>query len=259
MQLTALINAALPNVNAHVTKLKSLTRGGAPIHWKCLEMDPREIINAARETDLNLVYFFCHARGAPEFTPPIVEFSRDGTKMQYSSDRFQLTWTRKPLIILNGCSTAAFTPKALSPFVRKFTRDGEAGGVLATEIPVHQNLATEVAGGLLQEVLDGEPVANALLAVRRSLLAQGNPLGLAYTLFAFVDLTIRLMRQCSAHDSATIDKLWRFDYIAVDSTNGTPKQHQLGEGMPPLKRYAGTIVQGKSWFGNLKDIRIEST
>jgi hypothetical protein len=99
-------------------------------------------------------------------------------------------WDHRPLVIVNGCSTAAFTPKALSPFVRKFTRDGGAGGVVATEVLVHKTLAADIAFRFLERVLDGNSVSAGLLAVRRSLLARNNPLGLIYTLFAFSDLAV---------------------------------------------------------------------
>ncbi len=191
LQLTALINEDLSGAEAHARALKALTTlRGKPVQWKCVEMKPEEVIKAAGQEDLDVLYFFCHARGAPEVRPPVVEFSAGGKPVRFSSDRFQAVWKYSPLIILNGCSTAAFTPDALSPFIRKFTRDGEAGGVMGTEIPVHQDLAAEVGCQMLERVLDGEPVGTALLAVRRVLLAQRNPLGLAYTLFAFSDLTV---------------------------------------------------------------------
>ena len=98
--------------------------------------------------------------------------------------------THHPLVVLNGCNTAKFRPDALSPFIRHLMRDCEAAGVLGTEMPVFELLAGKVAIDFLGRFLNGEPAGPALLAVRRALMAGGNPLGLAYTLYAVSELKI---------------------------------------------------------------------
>jgi hypothetical protein len=42
----------------------------------------------------------------------------------------------------------------------------------------------------LTRFLDGESAGKALLGIRRYLLVRGNPMGLAYTLYAVVELKI---------------------------------------------------------------------
>ena len=191
LRLTALVNADLATAPAHAIKLQALTSSRlSKTLQKRVETEPDAVMGAAGATDLDVLYFFCHARGAPDCAPAVVEFGAGGKTARYTSDLFDMVWSRKPLIVLNGCSTAAFTPAELSPFVKTFTRDGKAGGVVGTEIPVHETLASDVACQLLQRVLDGERVGTALLAVRRSLLSKNNPLGLAYTLFASLELEV---------------------------------------------------------------------
>jgi hypothetical protein len=99
-------------------------------------------------------------------------------------------WSRRPLFFLNGCGTAAFSPDALSPFITKLVRDRGAAGVVGTETPVWEALAVEMAERFFDRFLDGAPAGQSLLEARLALLAQNNPLGLSYVLYAAADLTI---------------------------------------------------------------------
>lgn len=194
-RLAAVMNAALATADAHAKQLRKLELpGGGRVVWQQIETQPDHLIQALGDSDLDLVYLYCHARGGvgdPEKTkPPMLEFSDKAKTYRYAAAELQMVWRRRPLVIVNGCSTAAFTPDALSPFIEKFTRDCEAGGVIGTEIPVHEDLAVEFITRLLARVLAGEAVGAALLAVRRELLAEDNPLGLAYTLYAFSEFRL---------------------------------------------------------------------
>ena len=70
-----------------------------------------------------------------------------GLVERLTADQFgeKPVWTRAPLVMLNGCGTAGFSPDALSPFVTKLVRDRGAGGVIGTEILVDETLANEAA------------------------------------------------------------------------------------------------------------------
>jgi hypothetical protein len=70
-------------------------------------------------------------------------------------------------------------------------RDCDAAGALGTEIPVFEVFAGEVACQFLSRFLDGQKAGEALLGIRRELLARGNPLGLIYTLYAVAELEIQ--------------------------------------------------------------------
>jgi hypothetical protein len=101
-------------------------------------------------------------------------------------------WTHHPLVFLNGCRTAGFSPKALSPFIVKLTEGRGAAGVIGTEISVWEPLASEMALAFLEKFLTGTPAGEALLIARRALLAKYNPLGLVYTLYAAANLSLDL-------------------------------------------------------------------
>lgn len=195
-QLLGAVNTALPLSGPHVTRMAGLTKLGAA--WKESAINKRDaLLKALTADDLDVIYFYCHARGGladPTIKPVCLELQEDAKakpgRITAAQLAFKPKWEHNPLVFLNGCSTAAFSPDALSPFVRTFVRDRGAAGVIGTEIPVHETLAGDVAYGFLTRFLGGKKAGEALLAVRRDLLENANPLGLVYTLYAYADLVI---------------------------------------------------------------------
>lgn len=199
-QLLAGINEHCLLVKQHLSELDDVVaRSAAAATWrpKVTRRDP--MLVALQSRDLDVIYFYCHARGGladPGVKPPCLEL-HDLTVL--APERINAThlyhkqaWDHYPLVILNGCGTVGFSPDALSPFVIRFVRDRGAAGVLGTEIPVWEQLATAVARDFLRRFLAGEGAGPALLAVRRELLAERNPLGLVYTLYAPAELALQL-------------------------------------------------------------------
>jgi hypothetical protein len=190
-------NAALLTAQAHRGELEALLSKCKLTGIWDQENDRDALLAALGRGAADLVYLFCHARGGvadPKIDPPALEL-QDAVggpptliRAQALADGLQLT--HHPLVILNGCNTAMFSPDALSPFIRTLARDCEAAGALGTEIPVFELLAGEVARKFLTRFLDGESAGEALLSVRRDLLSRGNPMGLAYTLYSVAELKI---------------------------------------------------------------------
>lgn len=197
MSLLLGYNAVLGTAQAHRTRLAGLLTDlklkGAWID----ENDSDDFLTKLKDTAPDLVYLFCHARGGeadPTVSPPALELQQaDGsppTLIHASALASGLLLAHNPLVILNGCNTAAFSPDALSPFIRTLVRDCEAAGAIGTEIPVFELLAGEVAYQFLARFLVGKSAGEALLGVRHDLLARGNPMGLVYTLYAVSELAI---------------------------------------------------------------------
>src|SRR5262249_51074184 len=90
-----------------------------------------------------------------------------------------------PLVILNGCSTAAVEPKYALNLVDAFVRGALASGVIGTEITVFESFATLFADEFFNRFLGHEDsVGEAVRRARLSILATGNPLGLVYIVYA---------------------------------------------------------------------------
>jgi hypothetical protein len=188
-------NAGLATADTHLTALQALLpRRVVATTWQD-ESRRDEFLEELKLGTIDLVYLFCHARGgAADLTvrPPALELqAKDCPPALIRAAAFSgVNLTHNPLFFLNGCNTAAFSPDALSPFIRKLVRDCGAAGAIGTEIPVFELLAGEVARLFLTGFLDGAKAGEALLDVRRNLLARGNPLGLVYTLYAVAELAI---------------------------------------------------------------------
>jgi hypothetical protein len=147
---------------------------------------------------LDVIYLYCHAadgKDDPNNKEPYLEFADDAKvvgRIRAADLHDQPPWPHHPLVILNGCGTAGFSAKAVSPFVRKMVWDLGAGGVLGSEVAVWEPLATVFALKFLEAFLSGTPVGDALLQTRRALFSARNPLGLVYILFADADLVLHV-------------------------------------------------------------------
>lgn len=79
----------------------------------------------------------------------------------------------------------------MAPLIETFTRN-QAGAVIGTEVRVHKTFGALVGRELLRLFLTGMPIGEALLTVRRKLLAERNPLGLVYTLYGATELRLKV-------------------------------------------------------------------
>jgi hypothetical protein len=180
----------------HLLQLDTLQNGQSiKAAWVASDDDRDDFLQRLKTVDADFVYLYCHARGGladPTVVTPTIELSHGAPGPIEAGDMARgIKLRHHPLVFLNGCDTAKFSPDALSPFILTLVRDCEAAGVLGTEIPVFELLAGTVAMDFLGHFLNGEPAGMALLTVRRALMAGGNPLGLAYTLYAVSELKMR--------------------------------------------------------------------
>lgn len=189
------INATLNLAGNHEKELGKLC-SGPPVRATPLRTaySRDAVLRTLRDPNLDLIYFFCHARGGPgsAIDPPVLEFQMaSGKSGSFDAARVgAVTWSHHPLVMLNACNTVGFSPSTISPFIVKFVQDCQASGVIGTEIPVYEELSTEFAERFFGMFLAGEQAGPALLRARRSFLTQLNPLGLVYTLYAASELHI---------------------------------------------------------------------
>ena len=153
-----------------------------------------------KNNDPDIVYLYCHALAKT--------VAKDGKDLGSTLD-FGLgfrgvvedvllpadfggkpVWTHAPLVFINGCSTVGFDPYAPSEFIREFIRAKHAAAVVGTETTIVEMLAVEAAKSFLQELIGGQSAGDAMLRMRRLLLAKNNPLGLMYTLYGSARLKL---------------------------------------------------------------------
>jgi hypothetical protein len=194
-RIVAGLNATFDAEAGHMTKLGGLK---GKIAFTKEEVFTRDgLLKGLAASPIHLAYFFCHASGGKGTSDAALILQAPGSQVKDSipwQDFARILkghqWQPPALVFLNGCRTVAYSPEALSPFLRVFVDLLGASGMIGTEISVWDVFAAEMAEKFLAEFLNCEPAGNALLTARRAMLAKGNPFGLIYTLFAWSNLRL---------------------------------------------------------------------
>jgi hypothetical protein len=139
----------------------------------------------------HLVYFYCH--GGVEGRRPYLKVG-DPESGPIFSDVLRsrrIKWpTTRPLVVLNGCRTAAVSPESIHTLVAAFLNTALAGGVVGTDITVFEPLARTFGVQFLTRFVQGAPLDQAVRGARLALLKGRNPLGLAYVPYGLGTLQI---------------------------------------------------------------------
>ncbi|KYG09188.1 hypothetical protein BE21_19370 [Sorangium cellulosum] len=158
--------------------------------------DATEILRALREEKHEVHYFYCHGVEHNGFFVLKVGDARSpGFIGTTELPAREIRWTSpKPLVFLNGCETLALIPETINKLSTRLRTLG-ASGIIGTEIAVPTPLARSVARLVFKALTSSDPGQNSLgaafLAMRRALLREWNPLGLAYTFYGSSALRIQ--------------------------------------------------------------------
>jgi hypothetical protein len=170
----------------------------------------QDVLELLAQRDLDLVYLYCHGIGrtltAAGSLGPGLDFGKahdarnpNLADLIPAAELGRPTWAHAPLVFMNGCSTAGFSPYAPSELVLALVQGRHAAAVVGTEVTVWEVLAREFALLFFDAFLARRQNAGAaLLAARRALLAKNNPLGLVYTLYGSSNLTLRTTQAAGA-------------------------------------------------------------
>jgi hypothetical protein len=91
------------------------------------------------------------------------------------------------LVIIAACESAGEDLTTMNGYITAFAA-ARAGAVLGTETSVFESLARRFATSISKAVIGGERLGEAVLAFRRELLLERNPLGLVFSAFGDADL-----------------------------------------------------------------------
>lgn len=168
------------------THVESVCYRGDDDSWPAID-DRDVLLRVLRGQRMpHLVYLFCH--GVGQRGSLAIQVGRKDSDVisstQFSDDRIRWSSPR-PLVVLNGCYTAAVEPRSALNFVQALIGRANAAGVVGTEVTVFPELAASFGDLLLDACLGGgETIGEAMRTARLALLAGGNPLGLVYTAYA---------------------------------------------------------------------------
>lgn len=144
------------------------------------------------------MYFYCHAEstgltdpGGPDTSCLVLTDARI-TLGDLNLDAPTTTQIcGSPLVFINACESAEMSPAFYDGFVPYFMAKG-ARGVVGTESRMPALFAAAWAKRFFERFLDGEPLGEAFLGLRREFLEEhGNPLGLLYAVHCDGDTQIQ--------------------------------------------------------------------
>ena len=147
-----------------------------------------EIGKGLQRVDLSVVYFYCH--GGNKRGKAWLGVGANPPDYLYASNlkAWNVKWpTIRPLVFINGCNTVGITPDDLLTF-NQMLAWSRAAGVIGTEITVPETLGDDFGSRFLTGFLAGERVGELIRRLRLELLAEYNPLGLAYTPYCLANL-----------------------------------------------------------------------
>ena len=168
--------------------------------WDVLD-SRNSLLQALQTSDPALVYFYCHGGTDSSIAyiqvGPLTDDLITGSVLA----GWDIEWDSRPLVIVNGCNTAAVGPETPIELVTALVGQANAAGVIGTQVTVFESLACAFAETFLRFLLvDGESVGVAIHATRLALLKEGNPLGLVY--IPFVSDEVRIPRVLAPVPSA---------------------------------------------------------
>ena len=170
----------------HLTLAEGLTR--------------KDILGSFRRPSSDqLTYLYCHAETAEPGAPGGINassfvFASDERLTLEEMNRNAPTtdvFPGKPLVFINACESAELRPEFYDGFIPYFMAKG-ARGVVGTECETPAIFATEWALRFFPRFLDGVPLGEVFLDLRREFREQhGNPLGLLYNVYCNADTQVQ--------------------------------------------------------------------
>ncbi|MCX6033180.1 MAG: CHAT domain-containing protein [Chloroflexi bacterium] len=189
LKLVALINPTLNNWKTHRQTLTNL----APTSR--LRVDQRDTLDtifaALEQQEADVLYIYAHG-GQDDSGRPCLKVANDDLIVEQDLNALRITfYGAQPLIVMNACESASYSPEDFESFILYFCKYG-AAGVIGAQCGVTELLVDGMMKLFLAEFLKQTPAGEALYLARRSLLLgdRPDPRGLVYSLFAAADLKV---------------------------------------------------------------------
>jgi hypothetical protein len=138
------------------------------------------------ESPATIIYLYCHGKSADSRTDELLEVDEKVFIAPDTVAAEDYHYTSGPLIILNSCSSGAYSPLSLTNFYSEF-KDKCAIGVIGTMMAMPATFAAAFGIRLIDDYVNyagDQPVTigSVLRCLRRELIEFDNPLGLFYVL-----------------------------------------------------------------------------
>ncbi|MEN6373488.1 MAG: CHAT domain-containing protein [Smithella sp.] len=137
----------------------------------------------------DIFYFYTHG-GSDPFGKPYLEVG-GGDQIKFNDlDAWGVDLGyHQPLVVLNACDSADYSPDNFENLVRFFCIK-KAAGVIGTQCQVNEDLANAFTLLFFSAFFKQSGAGRALFEARHKLLSQLDPRGLVYSLFAAADVKL---------------------------------------------------------------------
>lgn len=189
LQLKATVFNDFKLLTNHWKNLRSLASDDLVELIKIDSLDKFESAVSDKNKSADILYFYTHG-GIDTFKRPYFKIGTgDEIKKNDLEDWIENFNRHQPLVVLNACDSADYTPESFENLLQLFYEKG-AAGVVGTQCAVKEKLANELIINFFESFLQQTCAGEALFQSRKRLLNKLDPRGLAYSLFASADLKL---------------------------------------------------------------------
>ncbi|MEH2157099.1 CHAT domain-containing protein [Nostoc sp.] len=177
--------------NQLANHFKALAELASEQQLQILRSDSLDAIRITlKEAKADILYFYTHG-GSDPFGSPYLEVGTEDQIQLIDLDAWGIKLgDRQPLVILNACDSADYTPDSFENLL-KFFCDAGAAGVIGTQCEVKEHLANAFIIKFFQAFLKQAPAGEAMFAARQALLRDHlDPRGLVYSLCASAEVRL---------------------------------------------------------------------
>ena len=190
LQFKATVYNDFNQLNNHWQNLRNLADENLLELLKIDSLDKVESALSDNNNPADILYFYTHG-GNDEFGSPYLKVG-DGEQIELIDlDAWNINLkNHQPLVILNACDSADYSPDSFENLLDFFCQKG-AAGVIGTQCEVKELLANKLIIDFLESFFQQNCAGEALFNARKNLLKNNlDPRGLAYSLFASADVKL---------------------------------------------------------------------
>ena len=190
LQFHATVSTKLNELNKHWQNLRNLAFEDLLELSKIDTRDKFESALSNSKKSADILYFYTHG-GNDSFRRPYLEVG-DGEKIKKNDlEAWNINLKEhQPLVIVNACNSADYSPESFENLLDFFCKKG-AAGVIGTQCEVKEMLANELIINFFEAFFKQTCAGEALFNSRQNLLRNNlDPRGLAYSLFASADVKL---------------------------------------------------------------------
>ena len=190
LKLDALVYPKLSYWQSHRRTLEQLAQAGQVALNQLDTLDG--IFAALKKPQADVLYFYTHGGRDKDSDSPCLRVANDDLLFEQDLNDLNVEFeSNHPLVVLNACESATYSPTDFENFILFFCEHG-AAGVIGTQCDVAERLVDGVMARFLVEFLGQRSAGEALFAARKALLFNDrpDPRGLVYSLFAAADLKL---------------------------------------------------------------------